>query len=402
MRTHVTSYHHIMPTLAILLITMLLGQPASPPEAPGAPAGQNGQGNRGKRNATPISERFDQLDRNKDGVLTPDEFQRKALFNRADADKDGKITREEAAALAGNARRQAGRNNQRRPNQSGQPEQKTNSGSALQITRDIPYVSRPSDPERQSLDIYAHATDTPKPVMIWIHGGGWAAGNKTNGAEAKAKLLAAQGVMLVSINYRLSPAVTHPSHIKDVAAAVAWVHDNIDDYGGDPERIVIMGHSAGAHLAALVATDSRRLAFHRKSLGIIDAVILLDGAAYDLPAMLEGPNVADRTRRMHERWATTNPRMQADASPIRKIKSNTDIPPFLILHIDRPSGTAQSQALAQALDEAGAPSVVMLCKDDTHSTINTNLGTPGHRPTEAIQIVLEGLGGQPASTPRGP
>ena len=74
MRTHVTSYHHIMPTLAILLITMLLGQPASPPEAPGAPAGQNGQGNRGNRNATPISERFDQLDRNKDGEITIDEF----------------------------------------------------------------------------------------------------------------------------------------------------------------------------------------------------------------------------------------------------------------------------------------------------------------------------------------
>ena len=386
-----------MPSLAILLIAALLGQPSSPPEAPG-------QNNRGNRNGSMVTERFDQLDRNKDGVLTPDEIQRKALFNRADANKDGKITREEAAALVANARRQTERTNQRRPNQPEQPERPNTAASgdsALQITRDVPYVTRPVDRERQSLDIYAHDTTTPKPVMIWIHGGAWSAGNKTNGAEAKAKLLASQGLMLVSINYRLSPDVTHPSHIKDVAAAVAWVHDNIDEYGGDPERIVIMGHSAGAHLAALVATDSRRLAFHRKSLGIIDAVILLDGAAYDLPTTLQGPNVAERTRLMHERWATANPRLQADASPIRKIRPNTDLPPFLILHIDRQASAAQSQALAQTLQDAGGSAVVLACPDDTHSSINTELGTPGHRATEAIQIVLEEITGRAEPAPPG-
>ena len=381
-----------MPTLPILLVIALLGQPSSPPGAPGAP----GQNNRGNRNMASVSERFDQLDRNKDGVLTQDEVQRKALFTRADTNKDGKITREEAAALANNARRQPGRNNQRRPEQ---PGQSTRSGSELQITRDVPYVTRPIDRSKQSLDIYAHDASTPKPVMIYIHGGGWSGGDKTPGAEDKAKLLATQGVMLVSVNYRLSPAVTHPIHVKDVAAAVAWVHDNIDDYGGDPERMIVMGHSAGAHLAALVAIDPKRLGAHDKSPDILDGAILLDGAAYDLPGMLD--IVPDRTRKTHEQWATTNPATQFDASPTLQIKAGTNIPPFLILHTDRALGTRQSQQLAQRLDEVGVPSVVLLCKDETHGSINTDLGTPDHLPTEAIRLVLEGLNGQPDRTPRG-
>jgi arylformamidase len=384
-----------MPTLPILLVIALLGQPASPPGTPGGP-GQNGQNNRSNRNMASVSERFDQLDRNKDGVLTSDEVQRKALFTRADTNKDGKITREEAAALANNARRQPGRNNQRRPEQPGQG---TRSSTELQITRDVPYVTRPANRSKQSLDIYAHDTGTPKPVMIYIHGGGWSGGDKTPGAEDKAKLLAPQGLMLVSINYRLSPAVTHPAHVQDVAAAVAWVHDNIDDYGGDPDRMIVMGHSAGAHLAALVAIDPKRLAAHGKSLDILDGAILLDGAAYDLPGMLE--LVPARTRKTHERWATTNPATQADASPILQIKANTDIPPFLILHIDRELGTRQSQQLAQRLDEVGVPSIVLLCEDETHGSMNTDLGTPDHLPTEAIRLVLEGLNGRPDRTPRG-
>ena len=379
-----------MPSLAILLITTLLSQPASPPGTPG-------QNNRGNRNSPQqAAQRFDQLDRNKDGVLTKDEVRRREFFERADANNDGKITREEAAALASNAQRRPGQGNQTRPGNT------TQANTQLQITRDLPYVKQPADRAKQSLDIYAHDTDTPKPVMIYIHGGGWSGGDKTPGAQDKAKLLATQGWMLVSINYRLSPAITHPAHVQDVAAAVAWIHDNIEDYGGNPERMVVMGHSAGAHLAALVATDQKRLAAHGKSLDILDGAILLDGAAYDLPAMLALDALPDKSRTTHERWATTNPRLQADASPTLHVKAGIDIPPFLILHIDRPLGTLQSNQLAQRLEDAGVPSVVLLCKDETHGSMNTDLGTPDHLPTEAIQLVLEGMAEPPNRRRRRP
>jgi acetyl esterase/lipase len=212
-----------MPTLAILLITTLLSQPASPPGTPG-------QNNRGNRNSPQqAAQRFDQLDRNKDGVLTKDEVRRRDFFERADANNDGKITREEAAALAGNAQRRPGQGNQTRPGNN-----TSQATTDLQVTRDVVYVNRPDNPKLQSLDIYAPKTDTPKPVMIYIHGGGWHKGDKEPGSEEKAKLLATQGWMLVSINYRLSPAITHPAHVQDVAAAVAWIQDSLDTHQISP------------------------------------------------------------------------------------------------------------------------------------------------------------------------
>jgi arylformamidase len=91
------------------------------------------------------------------------------------------------------------------------------------------------------------------------------------------------GFVYVAINYRLPPAVHHPTHARDVAKALAWVADNIGRYSGDPERIYAMGHSAGAHLAALVATDESYLKREGYSLKTIKGDILLDVGAYDIP-----------------------------------------------------------------------------------------------------------------------
>ena len=117
---------------------------------------------------------------------------------------------------------------------------------------DIPYVE--NGHERQVLDVYTpeQAADGRLPVMFWIHGGGWQVGDKTDVA-LKPKALTERGFVFVSTNYRLLPGVEMDVLVRNVAKALGWVSKNIANYGGDPRRIFVGGHSAGAQLAAFCA-----------------------------------------------------------------------------------------------------------------------------------------------------
>jgi acetyl esterase/lipase len=121
-------------------------------------------------------------------------------------------------------------------------------------TFDVPYHCAHS---RQILDIFSPQTPGPHPVVLMVHGGTWLSGDKDFGGLYRdaCRTLARSGVVAVSINYRLSPLVKHPEHIKDVARAYAWVVKNIAKHRGDPEKIVLAGHSAGGHLVSLLALD---------------------------------------------------------------------------------------------------------------------------------------------------
>jgi acetyl esterase/lipase len=114
---------------------------------------------------------------------------------------------------------------------------------------------------RQALDVIGPAAARNAPVVIVIHGGSWMIGDKDFFGlyRGVGRFLAQKGMVAVLINYRLSPMVRHPEHVKDVARAYAWVCRNIAKYGGDPDRIFLCGHSAGGHLAALLATDESYL-----------------------------------------------------------------------------------------------------------------------------------------------
>jgi arylformamidase len=96
------------------------------------------------------------------------------------------------------------------------------------------------------------------PVVFWIHGGGWQVGDKTD-VQIKPRVFTDRGFVFVSTNYRLLPNVEMDVLIRDVAKSLGWVHKNISIHGGDPKRIFVMGHSAGAQLAALLCTDDRYL-----------------------------------------------------------------------------------------------------------------------------------------------
>lgn len=136
-------------------------------------------------------------------------------------------------------------------------------GSEL-IAREIPF----GDEVRQRLDVYApsdRTEDPALPVVVFIHGGGWRAGDKT-GYEFAGRALAARGFMTVIPNYRLSPAAHFPAFVEDGAAALRWVRTNIAERGGDPDRIILVSHSAGAHIAGLLAMDENWLGADRAAI----------------------------------------------------------------------------------------------------------------------------------------
>src|SRR5687768_13460300 len=155
---------------------------------------------------------------------------------------------------------------------------------AQDVKRDIPYA----DPahERQVLDVHAPKGAKGLPVVFWIHGGGWQTGDKKD-VQVKPQAFNDKGFVFVATNYRLLPAVDMATIVRDVARSIRWVHDHVAEHGGDPKRLFVMGHSAGAQLAALVCTDERYLKAEGVPLDAIKGCVPVDGDTYDVPAMIE-------------------------------------------------------------------------------------------------------------------
>lgn len=254
---------------------------------------------------------------------------------------------------------------------------------AQRIQRDVVYSPAAADRAAQSLDVYAPAAGDKLPVVLWIHGGGWRHGDKAH-VQDKPRTLNERGLVLVSINYRLQADTTYQQQAGDIAQAVRWVRDHAREFGGDPERLFLMGHSAGAHLAALVATDQRYLAAQQMTPASVRGVVLLDGAGYDIPQQIE----LARLPRMKEMYLSvfgSDRAAQRDASPITHVAKNQGIPPFLILHVaERRDSRLQSQALAERLNSVGSPAKVVAAEGKNHATINREFGAEGDAVTAEI------------------
>ncbi|MEB3186738.1 MAG: alpha/beta hydrolase, partial [bacterium] len=164
------------------------------------------------------------------------------------------------------------------------------------LARDLAYGAH----RVQKLDVYgSRVTSMRRPVVVYVHGGGWRMGDKAHQMVDKPAYFNAQGYVFVSINYRLAdPALPvgkrpmHPDQVRDVASSLGWVRSNIARYGGDPSRIALIGHSAGAHLAALVASNPRFLNELRFPFSSLKGVIANDTASYDLTTPQGGNNPA--------------------------------------------------------------------------------------------------------------
>ena len=126
--------------------------------------------------------------------------------------------------------------------------------------------------ERCKLDIYYPENEGSFTTVVWFHGGGLTAGQKSIPERLKNKKLA-----VVAVNYRLSPKVKSPAYIDDAAAAVAWVFKNISKYGGDPKKIVVSGHSAGGYLTCMIGLDKHYLAAYGIDANAIQKLVPFSG-----------------------------------------------------------------------------------------------------------------------------
>jgi acetyl esterase/lipase len=262
------------------------------------------------------------------------------------------------------------------------------STSRIKVHRDIPYAA--SDNPRQRVDIYTPAGANNLPVVFWIHGGGWQTGDRTS-IQLKPTAFVERGFVFVSTGYRLLPDVEMVEIFHDIAKSLHWVHEHIAEYGGDPNRILVMGHSAGAQLAALISIDDRYLKAEGVSLAMIKGCVPVDGDTYDVPAIIE---TAETRWRVHElppaKWGHrlkfgNDPAKHRDYSAVNHIAAGKDIPPFLILHVaDHPDTSAQAQRLEAALKTAGISVKRYAARDTDHSKLNESLGQPDDGPTKAI------------------
>jgi acetyl esterase/lipase len=248
------------------------------------------------------------------------------------------------------------------------------------VHKGLPYAEPKN--ERQMLDVYAPTKGKDLPVVLWIHGGGWRKGDKAN-VQKKPQAFVDKGYVFVSTNYRCVPQVTVKEMTGDIAKAIRWIHDHAKDYGGDPKSIFVMGHSAGAHLAALVCTDDRYLKAEGLPLSIIKGYVPVDVSVYDIPKRIkDGGSVPPATFTEVSGKAEEAHR---DLSPVTHVAKGKSIPPFLILHVAaRPETKAQAHWLAEKLKDAGVSAQVVAAEGTTHATINSNLGLPDDRPTQEM------------------
>ncbi|WP_374397310.1 alpha/beta hydrolase [Sphingopyxis sp.] len=243
----------------------------------------------------------------------------------------------------------------------------------------------------QNLDFWrAKDAKGPAPLVVFVHGGGWKRGSKDNATgQYKPVHYPGEGYAFASINYRLVPDATVEQQAADVASAVKALVDRGGALGIDRRRIVIMGHSAGAHLVALVGTDEKYLRGAGLSFADIAGVIPIDGAAYDVPAqMKDGPPIMQKT---YAQAFGTDPARQRALSPTLQAAA-PNAPQFLLLHVQRPDGVRQAEALDKAL-AAGASKVERGSFPGEglqgHAEINRRLGDPGYAPTATVDAWLK-------------
>jgi arylformamidase len=239
---------------------------------------------------------------------------------------------------------------------------------------------------RQRLD-FTPAERSGAPLVLFVHGGAWSMGDMAMAGHMAAHFHE-RGYAFASVDYRLVPEANPQQQAEDVAAALARLLADAPRLGIDRGRVMLIGHSAGAHLAALVGTDPAYLAAHRLPISTIGGIVLLDGAGYDVAAQLRfaGPLL----RSLYHRAFGDDPAFQARVSPIAQAAA-PNAGRFLIFHIaSRADSGAQSVRLAALLQAAGTPAEVASV-DGTHAEIFRNFGQPGHRATELTDAFAAAL-----------
>jgi acetyl esterase/lipase len=242
------------------------------------------------------------------------------------------------------------------------------------VTEDIPKNAH-------LLDIYKPDGCHCCPVIIYIHGGYWVMGDKGSLSD-KAKAFTSNNYLYISINYRLSPDYQFPAHAHDVAHAFYWVKNNISNYGGNPEQIYLLGHSAGGQLAALMALDEHYLAEFGLTPSDIAGIIGVDSAGYHLPSLY----AAEPENRYLISWAFGDELEDWEAaSPFHYVKAGKIVPPFLLLVAGgRKVSEEVNKSFYQRLKDDGYRANILYFEDKDHVSIDYELGADEDRVFPAV------------------
>ncbi len=247
------------------------------------------------------------------------------------------------------------------------PSQKAVLAEATIVKSDVAY----GEDEKQRLDVYSPKGSKGAPVVLFVHGGEWTKGDKSE-VSYKPKFFNENGIVFVSVNYRLAPAAAHPAQVNDVASAICWIRDHAADCGASPEKIVLMGHSAGCHLVTLLALDRRYLARAKLPPDILRGVVAWSGGAYDLvQKVADGGTYAPYIRQAFGESALA----WRDASPVTHVFDAKPIPPLLFISVERGNSSHKAaERLAGLIRSAGGRADSLLLEGRTHFTANHLLG----------------------------
>ena len=260
--------------------------------------------------------------------------------------------------------------------------------SAVGVVRDVAYAAVDGvEPALLSLDVYMpRATDdtvsgTKHPMVVYVHGGGWRRGDKGRVGK-KAELFTGLGAVFVSVNYRLVPEGFHPVNAMDVASAVAYVQSHADEWGGDGDQLLLIGHSAGAHLAALVAAAPELLVDAGADPQAVRGCVVLDTQALDVERMMQSGGTANP---LYAAAFGDQPELWRDASPYWRLQPDSSVPPFLLVVAgNNPRKLDQARRFVERLRTVGSEGVVIEAPEHTHKTLNQQLGADGDGVTSAV------------------
>jgi acetyl esterase/lipase len=295
---------------------------------------------------------------------------------------------------------------------------------AIQETLDVHY----GDARRQTLDVFSPKDERDCPVVLFVHGGAWTLGDKDLFGlyRGVGRFLARHGVTAVCINYRLSPLVKHPEHVKDVARAFAWVRAHAADYGGDPDRILLCGHSAGGHLVSLLASDESYLKDGELKLTDADRAairgVLSVSGVYRVPtqeefASMVGDMLAGLGQMTGAEGLAASPlgtflmRNNRELNPFRMVFGDDaagraasplthvykGMPPFLVLYAEHelPKLDAMAQEFVKAMQDAGAPVECKRIDGCNHNNIVFRLHNADDPTAAALLPFIAKYGGKP-------
>jgi acetyl esterase/lipase len=253
------------------------------------------------------------------------------------------------------------------------------------------------DPNLNSLDLYLPAVAEPcrdRPIVVWVHGGAWGGGDKTEYMADKAKLFNDAGWALASVNYRLTDnevpnPLRWPVHDQDTADSIAWLVERADEYGIDDSRIAVLGHSAGGGIVAAIAADERYLGEHDLPLDTITCAGSMDGEGYDIVAGNTTSPVEYRP--IYADAFGTDPATWEEASPIRYVAPDKGIADYFVAARGPDWRVEQHLAWIDALQASHIPTTVLDSRQLAHADLAVDVGAPGDTVvTPALMTFLEG------------